>query len=347
MRIAIFVFVLTAGLRLCAHDPGLSSAELRIGASGIDVLLTFAIADAKTLASLSDHNTGWPQVGALLRDNVILTVDDGALPVSEPKLKLDKDGNCEVRMNAVRTAGSAISLKASYLELLPRGHRAFVTIRRADGELLTERVLDKANDSISAELGIGTPDSTHSNSFAGFLILGIEHILTGYDHLLFLFALLIVSRTFAASLKIITCFTFAHSVTLALATLEVVRLPGSLVEPVIAASIVYVGVENLVSKGGPKGRWLLTVVFGLIHGFGFASVLGDLGVSANAGGVALPIFAFNLGVELGQVAVAAVLLPVIWQLRRQPLFVPRWIPACSAAVALAGAFWFVQRVCGI
>src|SRR4030095_11994348 len=97
----------------------------------------------------------------------------------------------------------------------------------------------------------------------------------------------------------------------------IVHLPSRLVEPAIAASIVFVGVENLWRRGDePRGRWALTFAFGLIHGFGFASVLRDLGVGAGAQGIVMPLFTFNLGVELGQVAIASVVLPIVWQLRK-------------------------------
>ena len=168
--------------------------------------------------------------------------------------------------------------------------------------------------------------------------------MTGYDHLLFLFALLVVTRNFKDSLKIITCFTLAHSLTLAIATLNLVQFSRRLVEPLIAASIIYVGVENIFSHGEPKRRWVLTFLFGLIHGFGFATVLRELGVGTNGSGVAVPLISFNLGVELGQIAIAAVALPLIWKLRTHAVFVRRWVPASSVAVALLGTFWFVQRV---
>jgi hypothetical protein len=103
-------------------------------------------------------------------------------------------------------------------------------------------------------------------------------------------------------------------------------------------------VENLLRRGEPKGRWLLTFAFGLMHGFGFASVLRDLGVGANGSGVAMPLFAFNLGVEIGQLTIAAILLPIIWKLRQQEMFMRRVVPACSVVVAMLGAWWFVQRV---
>jgi hypothetical protein len=118
------------------------------------------------------------------------------------------------------------------------------------------------------------------------------------------------------------------------------------VEPLIAASIVYVGIENLLRGDDPKGRWLLTFAFGLIHGFGFASVLRELGVGTDGKSIAVPLVSFNLGVELGQVVIAALVLPVIWKLRAKPVFVARWVPVCSVLVALLGGYWFVQRVWG-
>lgn len=180
--------------------------------------------------------------------------------------------------------------------------------------------------------------------FAAFLRLGVEHIWTGYDHLLFLFGLLVVCVSFRSSVAIISCFTLAHSLTLALATLDLVNLPSRYTEPLIAASIVYVGVENLVRRGAePRGRWALTFLFGLIHGFGFASVLRELGVGQGGSELALPLFTFNLGVELGQIAIAAAVLPVIWQARKNEKFRRRGVPALSAVVALAGLYWLLER----
>ena len=180
-------------------------------------------------------------------------------------------------------------------------------------------------------------------SFTNFLCLGVKHILTGYDHLLFLFGLLLVARGFFSSLGIITSFTIAHSITLALATLHLVQIPSRIVEPLIAASIVFVGAENLLRGDIPKARRIVPFGFGLIHGFGFASALRETGIGSGTG-IVLPLFSFNLGVEFGQIMVAALALPIIWKLRENPMFITRWAPACSAAVVLLGSFWFVQRV---
>ncbi|MEO6750848.1 MAG: HupE/UreJ family protein [Opitutus sp.] len=177
-----------------------------------------------------------------------------------------------------------------------------------------------------------------------FLNLGVRHIWSGYDHLLFLFGLLVVCRTLRSIIGIITCFTLAHSLTLALATFNLVNLPTRLVEVMIAASIAFVGIENLLRRGAePKHRWAVTFVFGLIHGFGFASVLRQLGLGNGAQGIALPLFSFNLGVEVGQIAVALVVIPVIWRLRKNETFLRRGVPVLSAIVAGTGLFWLLER----
>jgi hydrogenase/urease accessory protein HupE len=231
--------------------------------------------------------------------------------------------------------------------MLPIGHRQFFSLQNPNGDVLAERMLSANSDSITVQMDAAQAKPAGNrqiNSFADFLVLGVKHIWTGYDHLLFLFGLLIVTRNFISALKIITCFTIAHSLTLAVATLSLVQISSRIVEPLIAASIVYVGIENLLRGDDPKGRWLLTFAFGLIHGFGFASVLRELGVGANGSGIAVPLVSFNLGVELGQIVVAGLALPVIWKLRTKSVFIRRWVPACSAIVVLLGGFWFVQRV---
>ena len=173
--------------------------------------------------------------------------------------------------------------------------------------------------------------------------MGVEHILTGYDHLIFLFGLLIAMSQFRATLWVITCFTLAHSATLALAAFDLVRIPDGIVEPLIAATIIYVGAENLLGLGNPTGRWRLALIFGLVHGLGFATELKEKVGGIVGEKIVVPLLSFNLGVELGQMAVAALVLPVIWWLRREPALVGRLVPSCSALVVLAGAWWLLQR----
>jgi len=175
-----------------------------------------------------------------------------------------------------------------------------------------------------------------------FFKLGVEHIFLGYDHICFLIALLVVSN-FRDVVKIVTSFTIAHSITLILATLEVVSLPSRLVEVSIAATIIYVAIENLWVKDTGH-RWWLTFCFGLVHGFGFASVLREMGLPKV--GLVRCLLSFNLGVEAGQLAIALTLLPLA-------LLLARWkhgrkvAIAISIALACFGLAWLIERACGL
>jgi hydrogenase/urease accessory protein HupE len=235
-----------------------------------------------------------------------------------------------------------LTLRAPKVPELPAGHRQFLIVSDEHGSVITKKLLNASD--VTLQVPTGRVPAAEAPTFWAFIKLGVEHIWLGYDHLLFLFALLVVCRSFRSIVAIISCFTLAHSLTLALATFNIVNLPSRLVEPAIAASIIFVGVENLLRRGEePRGRWLLTFAFGLIHGFGFASVLRDLGVGSAAQGIAMPLFAFNLGVELGQIVIAAVVLPIVWMLRKRETFMRRGVPAFSAVVALAGLYWLLER----
>jgi hypothetical protein len=174
-----------------------------------------------------------------------------------------------------------------------------------------------------------------------FFLLGIEHILTGYDHLLFLLALLLGGGGLASLLKIITAFTVAHSITLALAVLNVVVLPDRLVESVIALSIAFVAAENLFLSGAVSHRWVVSFLFGLVHGFGFSGVLRELGLPRQ--GLLLSLLGFNLGVEAGQALAVAILLPVLILLRRTRLE-RRVVTVASVAILVVGLVIFGERV---
>ena len=178
-------------------------------------------------------------------------------------------------------------------------------------------------------------------SRADWIRLGIEHILTGYDHLAFLLALVLVARSMRALLATVSLFTLAHSLTLALAALDVVAPGSSLVECAIALSICYVGIENLTPRAASSRR-ALVFGFGLIHGFGFAGALREVGLAVSRAPLAL--VGFNLGVELGQLALLAASFPLVLALRRTRWFATRGVPMLSAAIALAGAIWFVARL---
>ncbi len=340
-----------------AHDPGLSTATVRLQQDRLEAVLVFSMKDMAELVDLNKDRGGQTPASELARGEKALgeiaaealnvKVDDQPVTAAETRCRFDKNGNVSLFLSFPARGSFRLVFCSKWLALLPPGHRQFFSLQSTTGGILTERLLSANADTVTTELGAADTKparAANGNSFADFLLLGVKHILTGYDHLLFLFSLLIFSREIVSTLKIVTCFTVAHSITLAIATLGVVQIPGRWVEPMIAASIIYVGVENLARGHGPKGRGLLTFAFGLIHGFGFASVLRELGVSSSGSGIVVPLVSFNLGVELGQILIAATLLPLIWKVGKRPILARHWVPACSALVTLAGSYWLVQRI---
>ena len=234
--------------------------------------------------------------------------------------------------------GSAVRdlvVEDNIFDVLGPDHHTLAKVE-ADGET---RELAFAPESREARVSVGARDASPAE--ASFFKLGVEHILTGYDHLLFLGALLLRGGRLLSLFKIITAFTVAHSITLALAVLGLVTVPERLIECVIAASIVYVALENIFLRDVPSQRWLVSFLFGLVHGFGFASALGPLHLPARH--LALALFSFNLGVETGQALVVALLVPVlVWM--RGARWERRTVQAASGAVALMGFIWLMERL---
>jgi hydrogenase/urease accessory protein HupE len=217
-------------------------------------------------------------------------------------------------------------------------HRTFLNVY--EGEALTQAILDRSRPAFEYFAG------TRQGVFAvvrKFLPSGVHHILIGPDHLLFLIGLLLMGGTLGRLLLIVTGFTLAHSITLSLAALGVVTPPASIIEPAIALSIVYVGVDNLLVRKGRDVRPWIALVFGLIHGFGFANVLREMDLPARALGWSL--FSFNVGVEIGQLLVVIATAGALAAVRRSsPEAGRRLAVAGSVAVIAAGGFWFVERV---
>jgi hypothetical protein len=219
----------------------------------------------------------------------------------------------------------------------------------------TAQALVFATDSATQKLALQAPGAWET--LRQYVVEGVWHIWIGFDHILFLLALLLPSVLVRRNgrwegapslrgavvevLKVVTAFTLAHSITLSLAALGVVSLPSRLVESVIAASVVLAALNNLRST--VKGRlWVMAFVFGLIHGFGFASVLADLGLPQGA--LVLALVGFNVGVELGQLAIVAVFLPLAFWLRGTAFYRTGVLQGGSLLVALLALWWLVERM---
>jgi hydrogenase/urease accessory protein HupE len=217
-----------------------------------------------------------------------------------------------------------------------------VRIEFADGASWVTRLTPQAPQVvIPASRGGGSVAVT-------YFALGVEHILLGVDHLLFVLALLLVTRGTKRLLLTITAFTVAHSVTLALSTLGVVAVPSSPVEAVIALSIVFVAAEIVRSRRGTGGLtarapWIVAFTFGLLHGFGFAGALAEIGLPQ--GQIPLALLFFNVGVEAGQLLFVAVILAVIALAGRVRVELPRWAGLVPPyAIGSVAMFWVIQRV---
>ena len=363
-----------------AHPAPFSYLDIRIEGIEIDVTLVahvFDIAHDLDLAAperllepptLAAHANA---VTALLSGRVRIAVDGIALtaaPWSAPAVLADRQSVLiRTRLSVLKPPGT-LSVSAFMFPYDPV-HRTFVNVYERD-TLMLQAILTK--DRQQVDHFAGTRQGTVA-VVRKFVAAGIHHILIGPDHLLFLVGLLLLGGSFRRLVLVVSAFTIAHSVTLSLAALSLVSPPAWIVEPAIALSIVYVGADNLTVQRlrrerepsaragggapaqhegwGPASaersprdvRVWIAFAFGLIHGFGFASVLREMGLPARALGWSL--FSFNLGVEIGQLVVVAVVASAIAAIRKRSEAAGRRLAvAGSIAVILAGAFWFIERV---
>ncbi len=216
-------------------------------------------------------------------------------------------------------------------------------------ELLDGRVISRLLRPDAPSFSFSADES--GPAAGAYFTLGVEHILLGIDHLLFVLALLLIMKGTGVIVKTITAFTLAHSITLALATLGVVHVPQGPVEAVIALSIVFVAAEIVRSRRGQRGLaeqapWVVAFTFGLLHGFGFAGALGEVGLPSND--IPLALLLFNLGVEAGQLAFVGAVLVLIAPLRRGLRQIPPWLTLAPAyAIGTVAMFWTIQRAIGI
>jgi hypothetical protein len=239
-----------------------------------------------------------------------------------------------------------LGVEMRVLQELSRGHRH--ALRISAGSASVEKMMSADDrfaslEVVSAEEGSPPRDTAFAPLWLGALRMGVVHILTGWDHLMFLAALLIGARKWRSVVAAASAFTVAHSITLALAALDVWTPGPSLIEPAIAASIAFVAFEN-AAYPRPAPRWRAAFFFGLVHGFGFAGALRAIGLDRARRIPAL--LGFNLGVELGQIAVVAAAMPLVAWLCRRHAFETWWLRGLSVAMGVTGVVLFVLRIAG-
>jgi hypothetical protein len=347
--------LLVVPLATFAHQQSFSTSEIAARDQRLEVRLRFATADLASLLPIGSQGAlTQAEIDRVLPALVRLTLEglsiasrEGPCP-REGEARAEPDGPDGLLVEgAFRCAATPdlLRVRVRFIETLPAGHTHLASVTLAPGEI-SQRVASESEPTFEVGRHV-----TFLAAAGRFLVLGIEHIFTGYDHIAFLLGLLLLGGTFRELVKVVTAFTVAHSVTLALATLEVVRIGPRIVEPLIAATIVYVAVENLwalrseaARASALRHRWLLTLGFGLVHGFGFADALQKLHLPR--AGIAAALFTFNVGVEVGQVCIVAVAFPLLSRLRRARGFDPAGVRAASACVGALGLFWLVQRLSG-
>lgn len=353
-----------------AHKPSDSYLTLRAasGSSDIAVRWDIALRDLDYVLQLDRDGNGeltWGEVRQrsdeitrLATSRLELTVADKPCAwVTSGPLALDKhsDGTYAVLSLTAQCANLTSALKARYSLLfdVDPSHRGLVQWIAPGAE--SAQALVFGTD--SAEQSLALQPAGAWQTLRQYLLDGVWHIWIGYDHILFLLALLLPSVLMRRQgqwepaprlggavkevVKVVTAFTLAHSITLSLAALQIISLPSRLVESAIAASVVVAALNNL--RGTIEGRrWVMAFVFGLLHGFGFASVLADLGLPQNA--LVLALVGFNAGVEVGQLAIVAVFLPLAFWLRATRFYRVGVLKVGSLLVAMLASWWLAQRL---
>jgi hypothetical protein len=359
--------MMLAGSLAQAHIASNGFLSLRVDRSQISGALELAIRDGELAVGLDRDGDGkvtWGELRAsqtALQTYVLghlrLVGAEGACTMGFGPVQVNErvDGNyLWLPISAVcASVPKRLSIDYRVLDAEDPSHRGLLTLS-ANGATQTA-VLGGASGMRLVELDHPSPWS----AFVEYLRAGIWHIWSGIDHLLFLLSLLLpavlvrrqsrweavpmAAPAFANIVKVVTAFTLAHSITLSLAAFDVIRLPGRLTESVIAASIIIAALNNVFPRI-TEGRWRIAFAFGLLHGFGFASVLAEMGLPKGARLISL--VAFNLGVETGQLAVVLAVMPLAYLLRSTSFYRRGVMPWGSSAIAGLALVWFLQRALG-
>lgn len=343
-----------------AHQSSEAYLRWRVEGADVEQRLDIALRDLDRDLGLDADGDGrlawgevrarWADIEALAADGVRFTSGGAACKLQgrgQPQLDGHSDGVYAVLLTRWHCPAAVDELAIDYrlFSATDAGHRGLARLVGANGEPLL----------LQPGAGPQTLKAAHAG-VADFVLEGMAHIASGLDHVLFLVTLLLVAvwrrdgagwalrgsprSAIAETLKLVTAFTAAHSVTLGLAAGSVIDPPSRWVESLIALTVLLAALDNL-RPFMPGPRWAMVGVFGLVHGVGFAGPLKDLGLRGTE--LLRPLLGFNLGVELGQLAVVALLLPAALALCRRPAY-RRWIvPGASSAIAALAALWLAER----
>jgi hypothetical protein len=353
LRLAVLL-VLLAG-SACAHNPIVVDTTIITDGDGVQVVVEikqsevlFAQHERRSLfIDGQDFARLEPAIGRWLQGGIRLSADGQPVPVSfdARSTAMALDDPLSFHLHGALPAGShRLAVTITLFESLGGGlsiidnvhlqgpHQQGSTIKPGETAML-----DLSAAGCDRQGRVGT--------FLDFLRLGFFHIVPeGTDHILFVLGLFLLSPKLKPLLTQVTAFTIAHSLTLGLSLAGIFTLPSRIVEPMIAASIAVVAIENITTREVKPWRWMIVFAFGLVHGLGFAGALKDLHLPK--GSVLKPLIGFNCGVELGQLTVIAGAAAVTWWCWKQPWYRTRVVVPASVMIAAIGLFWAVQRALG-
>ncbi len=344
-----------------AHDPGLSMVEIDLTVNPHPVHITYSVKDIQQLVQLdTDFQEGvselefaeaYNELHQFISTAVTFSAGKHQIQAVTTDIRMDNSQAIHFLIQLPVITQTEFSVASNMLNRLALGHRQFVSVTTAQ-EIVSSRILSAREPVFKLNL----PEPNWFAVLQNFVVEGVWHIWIGFDHILFVVTLLLPAvlvlkqdkwqpradfkQAFLHTVKVISAFTIAHSLTLALTVFNVIALPGNAVESVIAASVIVAAGNNIFLW--IKGRvWLLALIFGLIHGMGFASVLQSLGMPGQIKGLAL--IGFNLGVELGQIAIITALLPVLHFFRKHSFYKPAVIQSGSWVILLIASGWLFER----
>ena len=364
MRIILTMLILFLTVPAWAHKPSDSYLSLAVKDSQIEGQWDIALRDLDYAIGLDTDGDGaitWGEVrtkhdeiASYALSRLTLTSGETRCSTEATRHLIDNhtDGAYAVLLFTANCPAAIDTLQADYRLLFDLDAQHKGLLRLTHGQVTTTAIFSQETPVQQFTIG----ETSSWRQVRQYIHEGIWHIWLGYDHVLFLVALLLPSvlrrvedrweptprflSAFWEVLSIVTAFTLAHSITLGLATIGLIALPSRLVESAIAASVVFAGISNLYPALVQR-RWLVAFLFGLIHGFGFATVLSDLGLPK--GSLALSLVSFNLGVEAGQLAIVAIFLPLAYYLRNSWTYQRLVLVTGSLGIAALAFAWLIER----
>jgi hypothetical protein len=344
-RAAIWACLLLPWAALCligagavAHKAG-TTGYATISIAGQTVRYAVTLPEEGVLPNASQQDLR--NLAAAMARHLVVVADGAACAGVPGEVRGSAPGRANIEIVVLYACSAPIgrlTIRHDTTAVLGADHHTIADLQWPGGakQVVFESEQREAVIAVAEAQGEGRPTGT----FASYFGIGVEHILLGFDHVLFIIALILPGGRLLSLAAMVTAFTVAHSITLALSVLGIATLPSQIVEPVIALSIAYVAFENLTMKRALSRRWAVSFLFGLVHGFGFAGALAEVGLPAS--GLASALIGFNLGVEAGQLLIVSVLLPILIWLQRFA-WEKRLAQVSSGAIMAVGLVLLAER----